>query len=59
VTPTHKKPRRRKHRSHNIVIKIPLTAETLTAAMLFLQELLALLHTLKIPMQVEKVAREP
>jgi hypothetical protein len=50
-----KKRGRRRQGPRNIIIKIPLTAETLTAAMLFLQELLALVHTLKIPLQVEKV----
>jgi hypothetical protein len=52
----NKKRRHRKQGPRNIIIKIPLTAETLTAAMLVLQEILALVHTLKIPLQVEKVA---
>jgi hypothetical protein len=54
IMPTKPK-RRRKHGPRNLIIKIPLTAETLTAAMMLLQEILQLVHTLKLPMQVEKV----
>ncbi len=53
------KRRRRKQGPRYITIRIPLSAETLTAGMLLLQELLALLRTLKIPLQVEKVATNP
>ena len=46
--------RRQKSRRHIITIRIPLTSETLTAAMLLLQEILALARTMKIPLQAMK-----
>ncbi|MGA8856798.1 MAG: hypothetical protein WB643_06470 [Candidatus Bathyarchaeia archaeon] len=51
--PTKKHPRR-KRMPHMLVIKIPITVETLTAAMLFVQELVALARVVKLPMQTMK-----
>ncbi|MGA8903673.1 MAG: hypothetical protein WB661_01550 [Candidatus Bathyarchaeia archaeon] len=45
---------RRKQGPRTITIKIPITAETLTAVMLLLQELVALARVLKVPMQTVK-----
>lgn len=53
-----KKRRHRKREPHTITIIIPLTAETLTAIMLFIQELVALARVLKIPMQTMKEGKE-
>lgn len=41
-----------------LVIKIPITIDTLTAAMLLVQELVQLARVVKLPMQTEKVATE-
>ena len=57
--PTRKKTRQRKAKIHNLIIKIPITAESLTAIMLILQELVALARVAKWPLQVEKGATTP
>jgi hypothetical protein len=44
----------RKRKSRSIIIKIPVTIGTLTAAMLLVQELVALARAVKLPMQTMK-----
>ena len=53
------KPRPKRTKPHKpklgtLVIKIPVTVDTLTAAMLLLQQLVALARIVKLPMQTEK-----
>ena len=47
---------RRKQGPRTITIKIPITAETLTAVMLLIQQIIELARVVKVPLQVEKVA---
>ncbi len=39
-----------------IVVRIPITQETLTAALLLIQQLIELARVVKVPLQIEKVA---
>jgi hypothetical protein len=39
-----------------IVIRIPITPTTVTAALLLIQQIIELAHVVKVPLQVEKVA---
>ncbi len=55
MSPKRKRAKPRKRKLGTIVIKIPVTVDTLTAAMLLVQELLKLARIVKLPMQTEKV----
>lgn len=44
------------HRLEAILVRIPITTETLTAALVLTQSIIALAAVVKIPLQVEKVA---
>lgn len=44
----------RKRKLGTVIIKIPVTIDTLTAAMLLVQELVALARVVKLPMQTMK-----
>lgn len=48
----------RKRKLGTVVIKIPVTVDTLTAVMLLVQELVQLARVVKLPMQAERVASE-
>jgi hypothetical protein len=44
-----------KQKLRALIVRIPVTEETLTAAMLLTQQIIALAIVLKVPLQVEKV----
>ncbi len=39
-----------------IIVRIPITTNTLTAALLLIQQLIELARVVKVPLQIEKVA---
>jgi hypothetical protein len=45
-----------KQRLEAIVVRIPITPTTVTAALLLIQQIIELARVVKIPLQVEKVA---
>jgi hypothetical protein len=54
--PRQKRPGSLVHRLEAILVRIPITTETLTTALVFTQTIIALAAVVKIPLQVEKVA---
>jgi hypothetical protein len=54
--PRRKKPESLEQKLKAIIIRIPITAETVTAALLLIQQVIELARVVKIPLQVEKVA---
>ncbi len=55
MSPKRKQAKPRKRKVGTIVIKIPVTVDTLTGAMLLIQELLKLARIVKLPLETEKV----
>ncbi len=54
MSPRRKQAKPRKRRLGTIIIKIPVTIDTLTGIMLLIQELLKLARIVKLPLETEK-----